>query len=136
MVHGHGAQAQQLVQATRGVDPAELVAVPVDVGKRAAMALVCAFTGELLARPFVFPMTMAGVRLLVEWVQAATCGRAVRLVRVGWRPPGIITSRWSAPGCCRRLAAGPGQPSPGGRPAADDRPAAGQDRRVGSGGDQ
>jgi transposase len=83
MVHVHGAQAQQLAQATRGVDPAELVAVPVDVGKRAAMALVCDFTGELLARPFEFPMTMAGVRLLVERVQAATRGRMVRLVRVG-----------------------------------------------------
>jgi transposase len=83
MVHVHGAQAQQLAQATRGVDPAELVAIPVDVGKRAAMALVCDFTGELLTRPFAFPMTMAGVRLLVERVQAATDGRAVRLVRVG-----------------------------------------------------
>jgi hypothetical protein len=47
MVHVHGAQAQQLAQAARGVDPAELVAVPVDVGKHAAMALVCDFTGEL-----------------------------------------------------------------------------------------
>ena len=43
----------------------------------------CDFTGELLARPFEFPMTMAGVRLLVERVQAATCGRAIQLVRVG-----------------------------------------------------
>ena len=83
MVHVHGAQAQRLVQATHGIDPAGLVAVPVDVGKRAAMALVCDFTGELLARPFAFPMTMAGVRLLVERVQAATDGRAVRLIRVG-----------------------------------------------------
>src|SRR5215218_3242096 len=83
MVHVHGAQAQQLAQATRGVDPAELVAVPIDVGKHAAMALVCDFTGELLARPFEFPMTLAGVRLLVDRVQLATSGRAVRLVRVG-----------------------------------------------------
>jgi hypothetical protein len=83
MVHVHGAQAQQLAQATRGVDPAELVAVPVDVGKHAAMALGCDFTGELLGRPFEFPMTLAGVRLLVDRVQAATHGRAVRLVRVG-----------------------------------------------------
>ena len=75
MVHVHGAQAQQLAEPIRGLDPAELVAVPVDVGKRAAVALVCDFTGELLARPFVFPMTMAGVRLLVERVQAATRGR-------------------------------------------------------------
>jgi hypothetical protein len=32
MVHVRGAQAQQLAQATRGVDPAELVAVAIDVG--------------------------------------------------------------------------------------------------------
>jgi transposase len=83
MVQVHGAQAQQLAQAARGLDPAELVAVPVDVGKDGAMALGGDFTGELLARPFQFPMPMAGVRLLVERVQAATCGRAVGLVRVG-----------------------------------------------------
>jgi transposase len=83
MVHVHGAQAQQLARSTRGVDPAELVAVPIDVGKHAATALVCDFAGELLARPFEFPMTMAGVALLVERVQAATHGRVVRLVRVG-----------------------------------------------------
>ena len=100
MVHVHGAQAQQVAQATRGVDPAELVAVPVDVGKHAAMALVCDFTGELLARPFEFPMTMAGVRLLVERVQAATRGRMIRLVRVGVEAAGHITNRWSARGSC------------------------------------
>jgi hypothetical protein len=100
MVDVHGAQAQQFAEATRGVDPAELVAVPVDVGKRAAMALGCDFTGELLARPFEFPMTMAGVRLLVERVQAATRGRMIRLVRVGWRPPGTTTSRRSARVSC------------------------------------
>jgi hypothetical protein len=83
MVQVHGAQAQQLAQAARGLDPAELVAVPVDVGKDGAMALGGDFTGELLARPFQFPMPMAGVRLLVERVQAATCSRAVGLVRVG-----------------------------------------------------
>jgi transposase len=83
MVHVHGAQAQQLAESTRGRDPAELVAVPIDVGKHAAMALVCDFTGELLARPFEFPMTMAGVVLLVERVQTATRGRMIGLVRVG-----------------------------------------------------
>jgi hypothetical protein len=71
MVHVHGAQAQQLAQATRGVDPAELVAVPIDVGKHAAMALVCDFGGELLARPLEFPMTLAGVR-----PPSATSGKA------------------------------------------------------------
>jgi hypothetical protein len=66
MVHVHGVQAQQFAHATRGVDPAELVAVPIDIGKRPAVALGCDVTGELLARRFEFPMTMAGVRLLVS----------------------------------------------------------------------
>jgi transposase len=137
MVHVHGAQAQQLAEPIGGLDPAELVAVPVDVGKRAAMALVCDFTGELLARPFAFPMTMAGVRLLVERVQAATCGRAIQLVRVGVEAAGHyhqpLTSAGVLPADWQLVQV---SPAPGGRPAAAGRPAAGQDRRAGSGGDQ
>jgi transposase len=102
MVHVRGAQAQQGAEATRGVDPAELVAVPVDVGKRAAVALVCDFTGELLARPFEFPMTMAEVRLLVERVQAATHGRMIRLVRVRVEAAGHYHQPLTSAGCCRR----------------------------------
>ena len=52
MVHVHGRRAQQLALGTRGLDPGGLVAVPIDVGKRQAAALVCDFAGELLARPF------------------------------------------------------------------------------------
>ena len=47
MVHVHGAQAQRLVAQTRGILPDQLVAVPIDVGKHTAMALICDFTGEL-----------------------------------------------------------------------------------------
>ena len=45
--YGSWRPSSAFAQATRGVDPAELVAV--DVGKHAAMALVCDFGGELLA---------------------------------------------------------------------------------------
>jgi transposase len=83
MVHVHGAQVQQLVAQTRGVPPERLVAVPVDVGKRSAMALVCDFTGEVLARRFEFALTRPGVAELVERVQAVRAGRPVGLVRVG-----------------------------------------------------
>jgi hypothetical protein len=51
-VHDHGGQAQRLAEWTRGADPTELVAVPIDVGKHTAMALVCDFASELLVRPF------------------------------------------------------------------------------------
>jgi transposase len=83
MVHVHGAQAQRLAEQTRGADPTELVAVPIDVGKHTAMALVCDFAGELLVRPFGFAMTRPGVAELVRRVQAVGAQRPVRLVRAG-----------------------------------------------------
>jgi transposase len=83
MVHVHGAQVQQLVAQTRGVPPERLLAVPIDVGKAAAAALVCDFTGEVVARQFEFALTRAGVVELVELVEAVRAARPVRLVRVG-----------------------------------------------------
>jgi hypothetical protein len=68
MVHVHGAQVQRLVAQTRGIPPEQLLVVPIDVGKQQAMALVGDFTGELLVRPFRFPMTRAGVAELVGGV--------------------------------------------------------------------
>jgi hypothetical protein len=46
MVHVYGPAAQQFAEATSGVDPAELVAVPSDVGKHAAMALCATSPGS------------------------------------------------------------------------------------------
>jgi transposase len=83
MVHVHGPQVQQLVAQTRGVPPEQLLAVPVDVGKTAAAALVCDFTGEVLARQFPFALTRPGVVELVRRVEAVQAGRPVELVRVG-----------------------------------------------------
>lgn len=83
MVHVHGAQVQRLVAQTRGIPPEQLLVVPIDVGKQQAMALVGDFTGELLVRPFRFPMTRAGVAELVGGVQRVCAQRPVRLVRVG-----------------------------------------------------
>jgi transposase len=83
MVHVHGAQVQQLVAQTRGLPPGQLVAVPIDVGKHQAMALVCDFAGELLVRPFEFAMNRVGVAELVRRVEAVRAQRPVRLVRVG-----------------------------------------------------
>jgi hypothetical protein len=60
---------------------------------------VCDFTGELLARPFEFPMTMAGVRLLVERVRAATRGRMIRLVRIGVEAAGHYHQPLDERGC-------------------------------------
>jgi hypothetical protein len=137
MVHVHGAQAQQLAESTRGRDPAELVAVPIDVGKHAAMALVCEVTGELLARPFEFPMTMAGVRLLVERVQAATRGRMIGLVRVGVEAAGHyhqpLTSAGVLPADWQLVQVNPAQVAAQRQLTGRRRPG---DRRAGPGGDQ
>jgi hypothetical protein len=137
MVHVHGAQAQQLAELTRGVDPVELVAVPIDVGKHAAMALVCEVTGELLARPFAFPMTMAGVALLVERVQAATHGRVVRLVRVGVEAAGHyhqpLVSAGVLPADWQLVQVNPAHVAAQRQVSGRRRPG---DRRVGLGGDQ
>ena len=83
MVHVHGAQVQQLVAQTRGLAPERLVAVPIDVGKGSAAALVCDFTGELLVGRFQFALTRVGVAGLVGRVQAVQAARPVELVRVG-----------------------------------------------------
>jgi transposase len=101
MVDVHGAQVQQLVAQTRGVPPERLLAVPVDVGKAAAMALVCDFTGEVLARQFEFALTRAGVVELVERVEAVRAARPVRLVRVGIEAAGHYHRPLTAAGCSR-----------------------------------
>ena len=82
MVHVHGARAQQLSARTAGVALERLVAVPVDVGKSSAMAMVCDFTGRRLAAPFEFAQDRAGVAELIERVCAVLPGQ-VALVRVG-----------------------------------------------------
>jgi transposase len=83
MVHVHGAQVQRLAAPVRGLAPEQLLAVPIDVGKAAAMALVCDFTGELLVRPFEFAINRAGVAELTRRVEAVRAQRATQLVRIG-----------------------------------------------------
>jgi transposase len=65
-----------------GVRLEDLVAVPVDVGKHAAMASVLDFTGAVLAKPFEFDLDRRGVEILVSRVRAAAPA-TVSLVRVG-----------------------------------------------------
>jgi transposase len=70
-----------------GVVLEDLVAVPVDVGKRSAMAKVIDFTGTTLVKPFEFTLDRAGVEQLVGRVRVA-CPSSVRLVRVGLEAAG------------------------------------------------
>jgi transposase len=82
MVHVHGARVQQLSARSGGVPLVELVAVPVDVGKSAAVAMACDFTGQVLVPSFAFTLNLDGVAELVGRVTAALPS-PVRLVRVG-----------------------------------------------------
>lgn len=84
MVHVHGPRVQVQAEPIRQVsDLAELIAVPVDVGKATAMALVADFTGQRLAAPFTFTLDRDGLVELVWRVSRAIEGRPVRLVRIG-----------------------------------------------------
>jgi hypothetical protein len=115
MVQVHGAHARQLAQATVA-STGGAGGGPVDVGKHAAMALVCDF-GELLARPCEFPMIWPG-GAAGRSGQAATHGRVVGLVRVrggGGRAlpqPLPSTGAWPPTGSWSRSAR-PGWPPDG-----------------------
>ncbi len=75
-----------LSSRSSGVVLEDLVAVPIDVGKHAAMAKVIDFTGKVLVKPFEFKLDRSGVGELVSRVETA-CPSAV-LVRVGLEAAG------------------------------------------------
>lgn len=93
-MHVHGPRVQVQTEPIRQVSGlAGLVAVPIDVGKASAMALVADFTGQRLCRPFMFALDRDGLIELVLTVEGALEGRPVELIRVGSRRPGTITGR-------------------------------------------
>ena len=67
----------------RGVDPRRCLAVPVDVGKWSAMALVADHHGEVVVPPFVFNLDEPGVRRLLSRVETASHDRDAAVCRVG-----------------------------------------------------
>jgi len=79
--------AQSLSSRSSGVVLEDLVAVPIDVGKHAAMAKVVDFTGAVLAKPFTFRLDREGVADLVTQVRAVL-PVTVALVRVGLEAAG------------------------------------------------
>lgn len=84
MVHVHGPRVQVQAEPIRQASGlAELVAVPIDVGKASAMALVADFAGQRLVKPFMFALDRDGLIDLVLAVEGALEGRPVRLIRVG-----------------------------------------------------
>jgi len=81
-MHMHGVRAQELTSRSVGVALDRLVAVPVDVGKSTAMAMVVDFSGRRLAAPFEFALDRVGVGRFAARVREVLPGEAA-LVRVG-----------------------------------------------------
>src|SRR5680860_1591259 len=82
MMHMQGVRAQELTSRSLGVALDRLVAVPVDVGKSTAMAMVVDFSGRRLAAPFEFALDRVGVGRFAARVREVLPGEAA-LVRVG-----------------------------------------------------
>lgn len=74
-----------------------LIAVPVDVGKRSAAAMVVDFTGRRLVTPFEFELCRSGMAAFVRRVAAGLPGDA-ELVRVGVEAAGHYHLPVVAPG--------------------------------------
>ncbi len=84
MVKFVGGTAQAgYVDQVRGVDPAKCLVVPVDVGKRSAVALVANHHGEVVADPVEFELTMSGTTQLLNVVKEAESKTHAESVRIG-----------------------------------------------------
>src|SRR5680860_67482 len=84
MVKFVGGTAQAgYVDRVRGLDPARCLVVPVDVGKRSAVALVANHHGEVVADPVEFRLTMSGTTQLLSVVAEAGSKTQAQSVRMG-----------------------------------------------------
>jgi transposase len=83
-----GVQQEEFVRQLRGKDPERLLAVPIDVGKHSAAALVCDFWGRLVVEPFTFALDEPGFRVFRAAVARAEAQRQALVVRVGLEQAG------------------------------------------------
>ncbi len=67
----------------RGVDPQRCLAVPIDVGKCSAVALVADHHCEVVVAPFEFGLDEPGVGRLVKGIAAAETDRDAEVCRAG-----------------------------------------------------
>lgn len=73
----------EFMTRVRGVDPRRCLAVPVDVGKWSAMALVADHHGEVVVAPFTFNLDEPGVRRLLSVIEVSVVERDAAVCRVG-----------------------------------------------------
>lgn len=78
-----GALQGEFMARVRGVDPRRCLAVPVDVGKWSAMALVADHHGEVVVAPFSFDLDEPGVCRLLTTIELVAAERDAAVCRVG-----------------------------------------------------
>ena len=83
-----GELRRDFIGRIRGADPGRLLAVPIDVGKYSAAALVCDFWGEIVTPPFEFALNERGFQDLAVTLARAEAERDATWVRVGLEQAG------------------------------------------------
>src|ERR671919_1702727 len=79
---------ESFIGRIKGADPGQLLAVPIDVGKHSAAAMVCDFWGEIVAPPFDFELNERGFDDFVVKLARAEAERDASWVRVGLEQAG------------------------------------------------
>jgi transposase len=79
---------ESFIGRVKEADPSRLLAVPIDVGKHSAVALVCDFWGEIIAPPFTFELNERGFQNFAVIVARAEAEREAGWVRVGLEQAG------------------------------------------------
>ncbi len=70
---------ESFIGRVEGADPGKLLAVPIDVGKNSAAAMVCDFWGEIISPPFAFELNERGFQDFAV-TRGTRRGRARRLM--------------------------------------------------------
>jgi len=78
-----GGLRQEFVTRIKDADPGRLLAVPIDVGKRSAAAMVCDFWGEIIIPPFDFPLNENGFQDFSVAMARAEAQKDATWTRVG-----------------------------------------------------
>jgi transposase len=73
----------EYMSRVREVDRDRYLLVPVDVGKRSAMALVADHCHDVVVAPFEFDLTESGVATLLRVVDGIASRRCAPMVRFG-----------------------------------------------------
>src|SRR5665809_104276 len=79
---------ERFIDRIKGADPGRLLAVPIDVGKPSAAALVCDFWGEIIVPPFVFDLNERGFQDFAVVLARVEAERDAEWVRFGLEQAG------------------------------------------------